>query len=284
MSSYSHPGRGSRGGKQRHGALRGGRGNQKRGGGRGVGTQGTSLCSPISRGRGHRGSNRGGRGAVRGGMGVQRGASRGGGPSRGGPSRSNENLETLSFQNLQSMADKDPDALVQDITSEKCLPELENLVSDLRMDEKKVVVVLKVFARACECSTQRSLMKLLILLPKSPYISMHLSSYINRMTIMDLDVQEREDQFRIMIKLFITILTSSPSSYADLPIPHLYLVTSFLNKKGKLNDEKTLSEIKGLSSLKEEMTEKVKQEGGGKSKIMPRRRNPRDEGIKLRIY
>ena len=177
------------------------------------------------------------------------------------------------------MVDKEPDALVHDMTSENWLPALENLVSDLRMDEMKVVVVLRVFARACECSTQGSLLKLLIHLPKSPYMSMHLSSYINRMTIR-VNAQEREDQLRMLIKLFTTILTCFPSSYADLPIPHLYLVTSILNSKGELNDEKLLSEMKGLSVLKEEMTEKVKQEDGGKGKTMPGRRNPRDEGIK----
>lgn len=208
------------------------------------------------------------------------------GPSRGGTLRGgrggrsrNEKLENFGFRNLQSMAEKDPDTLVLDMTSDKCLPALENLVSDFSMDDRKVVVVLRVFVRACECSTtEGSLLKLLNHLPRSTYMIMHLSNYINRMTAID-DVEEREDQFRMLLKLFNELLDRLPSSYADLPIAQLYVVTTILNSKGQLCDEGILSEVERLYALKEEMTEKVKQEDGEKGK-KPRRRNQRDEGMK----
>lgn len=179
------------------------------------------------------------------------------------------------------MTNKDADELVLDMTSERCLLATENLINDNYMQDDKVVVVLKLFAKACSSeTTQSSLHKLLSMLPKSTFLSLHLSSYINRMTdvSLDLEVDEKQNQIALMIKILKELLVMLPSSFADLPIAQLHLAVMNLDSKGELIDKQIKSEVEDLVALKDEMAEKVKQEGEAGTSRKPRRINRREEG------
>jgi len=221
----------------------------------------------------------------RGGRGGNRGGNRSGRGGRGGHgdhARPAQKLEQFGFKNLKSMAEKDPDELVLDMTSDKCFPATENLVNDLYMDDGKVVVVLKVFANACDCTTATTwLIKLLTTLPKSNFLSFHLSNYINRLpNLDDVDSIEREQQLTLMIKLCAELLRKFPSCFADLPFAQLYMTITSLNSTGKLLDQRILSEVEALGRLKDEMSEKIKKESEEANR-KPRRRNARTEGIRV---
>jgi hypothetical protein len=176
------------------------------------------------------------------------------------------------------MLEKDPDELVLDMTSERCLPATENLLGRLEMTDDLVVLVFKVLARACDCGTTRSgLQKLLSTVPQSTYLSLHLSSYINRLNLSRKDDYELENEIKSMIKLFSEVLRKLPSSFPHLPLPQLSIATSTFVSCGRLGNSEIHSSIEGLMALKDEMAEKVKKETEETSR-RPRRRNPGEEG------
>lgn len=176
------------------------------------------------------------------------------------------------------MLEKDPDELVLDMTSERCMPATEALLEQMEMRDDLVVLVFRVLARACECGTTLSgLQKLLSALPRSIYLNLHLSAYINRLPSSSRKYgYDLEVELKAMVKLLAGVLRRLPSSFADLPIVQLSFATSALMACGKIDSSEIQSSVEELSKLKDEMAEKVnKQAEEGRR---PRRRNAGEAG------
>lgn len=193
-----------------------------------------------------------------------------------------EKLKRL--KKLREMCSKDPDTVVLELTSDRNMSNTEKLLSDdLPMEDTEVIAFLEVLARASECSTVlSSLNKLLSKLPKSKYMNLYLSNYINRLANEDMDFQERERQLRLMIRLFTEMLKKLPSSFADLPIPQLLFATMMLSADKNLLDETILPAVEELNSLKDSMAENIKQEEElAQDNRKPKRISRKEKGEKL---
>ena len=162
----------------------------------------------------------------------------------------------LGFRALLDLQDKDPNDIVLDLTSKRCFPATEELINkSMQMKDDIVILLVSILAKACDCDTQEYLFQLLNLLPRSPFLTLHLSSYINRlgrMTQADLD-----SQLKNMIKLFSELLRRYPNCYDDIPLAQLKCATEAIAINGLLSDEIIMREVERLMILKEEKVEEL---------------------------
>ena len=141
----------------------------------------------------------------------------------------------------------------------------------MQMGDDLVILLVSILAKACDCDTQEYLFQLLNLLPRSPFLTLHLSSYINRlerMTQANLD-----SQLKNMIKLFSELLRRYPNCYDSIPLASLKCATEVMAANGLLCDDVIMREVERLMILKEEKVEEL--ERAEKEKQERRERRPR---------
>ena len=188
---------------------------------------------------------------------------------------------SLALKRCNQWWTKETNELVIDMTSDRCLPATESLLSQPEMSDEMVVLVFRVFARACECDAIAcSLQKLLSKLPKSVYLNRHLSNYLNRMADSSrLDSQERESQLHTMVKTFhrhpqkTTKLVPQTSQWLSLTVVQLRC-----QALGSLVDVTLMTAVEDLTVLKNEMAGKVKQEAEGTHAQTKRAETTGEEG------
>ena len=203
-----------------------------------------------------RGGFRGrGRGGARGGW---RGGGRGG---RGGAGSSgNQRPVKLGFKALQDLDTKTPDEIILDLTSSRCFPATEFLLTEqTSMREDWIVLIVSILSKACDCSTKEYLFKLLNLLPNSVFFNYNLRPHLNRLSASRLPPSDIAVFLRNVVKIMNELLQRYPSSYADLPLPDLYCSATMLSREGQLEDDGLVNNVEELMKLKSEKAEETEE-------------------------
>ena len=226
----------------------------------------------VCRGQRGRGS-RGGRGAWRGrGRGGRRGGRRGGGD---GTPRNQPELR-LKFRDLQGLENKTSDEIIIYLTSSRCFPAMEYLLrQQTAMENAWIVPIVSIVAKACDCSYNVDLLKLLNLLPGSSFLN-SLRRYLNKLSAN----AENAVFLRNVVKIMNELLQRFPNCFADLPLSDLYCGTRRLSGTGKLADDALVTEVDELMKLRIKKAEELKKKD---EEEQQRRRNPRRDGEKWRI-
>ena len=221
------------------------------------------------RGRGGGGARGGWRGGARGGG---RGGGRGG---RGGAGSSgNQRPVKLGFRALKDLETKTPDEIILDLTSSRCFPATESLLTEQTfMKEDWIVLIVSILSKACDCSSKEYLLKLLNLLPKSVFLNFHLRPHLNRLSASTMPPSDIAVFLKNVVKIMNELLRRYPNSYADLPVPDLYCSTTMLSSAGQLEDDALVNDVEELMKLRSEKAEELKKREDEKQ---PRRRPRRD--------
>ena len=182
----------------------------------------------------------------------------------------------LGFKALEAMQDKSPDEIVLDLTSARCFPATEDLLTKReRVTDDTIFLITKILARACSCDSREYLFKLLNLIPQSMFLNLHVTSYIRRLPddIQNpLSASKLEAVFKNLMKLFSTLMQVNPSCYSHLPLLEVSCVVTMQCDSGNLDGEmKTKADE--LMKLKEEKVEELKKQEEEKKQ---KRRHPRD--------
>jgi hypothetical protein len=195
--------------------------------------------------RGHsRGRGRGGRGG------------RGGGrPFHGGGSRFGGNTVVFGFNSLQKLREADPDDIVLDLASERCLPAFRELLKKTDMGDEMIELTLHVLARACDSNSPEYFNKLLVELPRSLFVMINLKGYIARMCMRRNTRSDAQLFIENTVKLFGEILKRIPDAFASLPLGDLEQTVDFLKATGQIGPEVTQS-AEQLKAIKKESLEK----------------------------
>ena len=221
--------------------------------------------------------NRGGfrgRGGARGGW---RGGGRGGGSGgRGGAGSSgNPRPVKLGFRALQDLDTKTPDEIILDLTSSRCFPATESLLTEQSlMRDDFIVLIVSILSKACDCNTKEHLFKLLNLLPNSVFFNLHLRPHLNRLSASRMPPSGIAVFLRNVIKIMNELLRRFPNSYADLPVSDLYCSTTSLSAEGQLEDVSLVKDVEELMKLRSEKAEELKKKEDEKQ----HRRRPRRDG------
>ena len=216
-----------------------------------------------------------GRGRGRGGGGG-RGGGRGGRGGTGAPEHCRE--VRLGFRALQDLDTKTPDEIILDLTSTRCFPATEVLLTQQTgMKDDWVVLIASILAKACSCSSKEYLLKLLNLLPKSLFLTLHLRTYLNRLSASRMQAPEVATFLSNVVRIMKELLRRFPNSYFDLPVPDLYCGTKILSDTGKLTDGTLVEEVEELFRLRNQKAEELKKQEEEKQ----HRRKPRRDGEKI---
>ena len=208
-----------------------------------------------------------GRGGARGGW---RGGGRGG---RGGAGSSGSQRPVkLGFKALQNLDTKSPDEIIVDLTSSRCFPATESLLTEQSsMREDWIVLIVSILSKACDCSSKEYLLKLLNLLPNSVFFNYNLRPHLNRLSASRMPPSDIAVFLRNVVKIMNELLRRYPNSYADLPLPDLYCSVTMLSKAGQLEDDALVNNVEELMKLKSEKAEELKQKEEKQHRRRPRR-------------
>lgn len=225
------------------------------------------------RGRGGGGARGGGRG---GGWGGGRGGRGGGRGGRGGEGSSrNQRPVRLGFKALQDLETKTPDEIILDLTSSRCFPATESLLTEQTfMKDDWIVLIVSIVSKACDCSSKEYLLKLLNLLPNSVFFNLHLRPHLNRLSASRMPPSDVAVFLRNVVKIMNELLRRYPNSYADLPVSDLYCSTTMLSGTGQLEDDALVNDVEELMKLRSEKAEELKK----KEEEKQHRRKPRRDG------
>lgn len=220
---------------------------------------------PRSRGGASRGSWRG-RGDRRSYHGGDRRPYHGGNRSGGG-------TVILGFNALQKLREKDPDDIVLDMASERCLPASTALLGRTDLSPDMVELVVEVLAKSCDSNSPQYFNKLLVEIPKSMFIILHLKTHITRLYMHRNHSKDPQLFLERTIKLFSEILKRIPSAFESLPLGDLDQAIALLAASGQISGE-LKQDAEQLKVIKEESLEKERRKMELEKQREERRRNP----------
>ncbi|XP_028413342.1 NFX1-type zinc finger-containing protein 1-like [Dendronephthya gigantea] len=195
-----------------------------------------------SRGRRRGGSGRGGRG--RGGRGR---------PFNGG-GRSGGNV-VFGFNALNKLREADPDDIVLDLASERCLPAFRTLVNNPDMTDDMTELVVNVLARACDSNSPEYCNKLLVELHKSLFVMLTLKRHITKLGLRGDPNASSQLFIENTVRLFTEVLKRIPSSCDYLPLADLELAVVKLSKTGQIGAD-VIQNVEQFNAIKQESLEK----------------------------
>ena len=218
-----------------------------------------------------------------GGRGRGRGRGWRGERTRGRGGRSGEGRPyqvRLGFKALEELDTKAPDEIVLDLTSTRCFPATELLLQQSGMKDDMVVLITSILAKACACSSKEYLIKLLNLLPKSPFFALHLRTFLNRISACRMPATKIATFLNNVIKIMNELLRRFPNCYADLPVAELYCGVMFLSDTEQIDGNQVdrnflLKDAEELFKLRTQKAEDLKKREEEKQS----RRRPRRDGM-----
>lgn len=124
----------------------------------------------------------------------------------------------------------------------------------------------------CDCRSKEDLLKLLNLLPRSPFLNLQLRPYLNKLSVNGLPPSDVAVVLRNVVKIMNQLLRRFPNCFADLPLSDLYCGTKILTDKGQLVDDALVTEVDEIMKLRIEKAEELKKkEEEQQKRWIPRR-------------
>ena len=228
---------------------------------------------PRSRGGASRGSSRG-RGDRRPYHGGDRRPYHGGDrrPYHGG-NRPGGGTIILGFNALQKLREKDPDDIVLDMASERCLPASKALLGRTDLSPDMIELVVEVLAKSFDSNSPQCFNKLLVEIPKSMFVILHLKTHITRLCAHGNYSENPQLFLERTVKLFSEILKKIPNAFDTLPLGDLDQAVAVLAASGQISGE-LKRDAEQLKVIKEESLEKEKRKIELEKQRQERRRNP----------
>ena len=191
--------------------------------------------------------------------GYARGRGRGG-RGRGrqnfyGGNRSGGNRVVFGFNALQKLREEEPDNIVLDLASEKCLPAFKELLSKTDMRDEMIELTLHVLARACDSNSPEYFNKLLVELPRSLFVMISLKGYMTRLCMGRNSRSNPQLFIQSTVKLFSEILKRIPSAFESLPLGDLEQAVDMLAARRKV-ESGVIQSVEQLKVIKKESVEK----------------------------
>lgn len=215
----------------------------------------------------------GGRGRGRGrGKGGGRGGGRGGRSGEGGSGQPRQ--IRLGFKALQELDTKNPDEIILDLTSSRCFPATEVLLRQSAMKDDMIILIVSIVAKACGCSTKEYLIKLLNLLPKSMFLTLHLRTFLNRLSACRMSASDVATFSNNVIKIMNELLRRFPNCYDELPVSELYCGIRILSDTRELAENSLMKDVEELYKLRNQKADELKK----KEEEKQQRRRPRRDG------
>ena len=185
---------------------------------------------------------------------------------RGGRGRGRQNFHggqrpsgmvKFGFGALQKLRDAEPDDIVLDLASERCLPAFRELLTNTNMSPEMIELVLEVLARACDCNSPECFNKLLVELPRSLFVMLNLKGYITLLGRDAVRSLNSDPQLFLerSVKLFTVILKRIPSAYNSLPLEDLEQAANRLARMKNIASH-VIQNIEQLEVIKQESIEK----------------------------
>lgn len=126
------------------------------------------------------------------------------------------------------------------------------------MEDHLIVLIVSVVTKSCDCSSKEDLLKLLNLLPRSPFLNLQLRPYLNKLSVNGLPPSDVAVVLRNVVKIMNQLLRRFPNCFADLPLSDLYCGTKILTDKGQLVDDALVTEVDEIMKLRIEKAEELK--------------------------
>jgi hypothetical protein len=199
-----------------------------------------------------------------------RGHARGARGRRRGRRRTGGNVN-FGFKSFEKLSKAEPDDIVLDLASERCLPAFRTLLAKTDMSDEMIELVVDVLARACDSNSPEYFNKLLIELPRSLFVILSLKGYLTRMCVR----RNANPQLFIerTVKLFTEILKKIPSAFDSLPLGDLEQAVDVLAGIDQISPD-VVQNVEQLKVIKKESLEKEMRKMEFENQRRTRSRNP----------
>ena len=218
-----------------------------------------------------------------------RGYGRGRGRGRRSRGRGKQNMHggqrpsgsvNFGFGALKKLREVEPDDVVLDLASERCLPAFRQLLMKTDMSDEMIELVLEVLARACDSNSPEYFNKLLVELPRSLFVMINIKGYITRLCAQGQSNTDPQLFLERTVKLFTEILQKIPYAYDSLPLGDLEQAVNILAGIKKVSPN-VIQKVEQLKRIKKETIEKEIRRRKRESQNRTRSRNP---GLRFSIY
>ena len=181
----------------------------------------------------------------------------------------------LGFKALQELDTRNSDEIILDLTSSRCFPATEVLLTQQSdMKDDLIVLIVSIVAKACGCSSKEYLFKLLNLLPKSVFLTGHFRQFLNRLSACRLPASNVVTFLNNAIRIMNEMLHRFPNCYDELPVTELYFGVKILSDRGELGENSLMKNAEELFKLRSQKAEELKK----KEEEKQHRRRPRIDG------
>ena len=182
----------------------------------------------------------------------QRGCGRG--RKRSGKGRRDGGTVIFGLNSLEKLSKAEPDNIVLDLASDRCLPAFRELMGRTDMQDKMIELVVDVLARACDSNSPQYFNKLLLEIPKSLFVILILKGYISRLYGKLQSNYNFQPFIEQTVKLFTEILKKIPRAFESLPLGDLEQVVDILATMNKISPE-VIQRVEQLKVIKKESLE-----------------------------
>ena len=160
----------------------------------------------------------------------------------------------FSLKSLEELSKTEPDNIVLDLGSDRCLPAFRELLGRTDMKDEMIELVVNVLARACDSNSPEYFNKLLLELPKSLFVILVLKGFISRLYGRLQSNYNFQPFIERTVKLFTEILKKIPRAFESLPLGDLEQVVDILATTKKISPE-VIQSLEQLKVIKKESLE-----------------------------
>ena len=160
----------------------------------------------------------------------------------------------FGFNSLEKLSKTEPDNIVLDLASDRCLPAFRELMGRTDMTDEMIELVVNVLARACDSNSPQYFNKLLLEIPKSLFVILVLKGYISRLYGKLLSNYNFQPFIERTVTLFTEILKKIPRAFESLPLGDLEQVVDVLATTNKISPE-VVQSVEQLKIIKKESLE-----------------------------
>ena len=169
------------------------------------------------------------------GRGRTRPRGRGMGKRGRGRGRQASGKVNFGFNSLSDLSKREPDNIVLDLASERCLPAFRELLKKTDMEDNMIELVVEVLARACDSNSPEYFNKLLLELPTSMFVILTLKGYLSRLYGKLSSNYDFQPFIERTVKLFTVILKKIPKAFESLPLGDLEQIVDVLVTMDKIS-------------------------------------------------
>ncbi|XP_078608442.1 LOW QUALITY PROTEIN: NFX1-type zinc finger-containing protein 1-like [Branchiostoma floridae x Branchiostoma japonicum] len=206
--------------------------------------------------------------------------------ARDGPAYSNSDrreervVRPMEHHRLRGLCEKDPQEVL--LTLVAGTSGCKELLEETTISDDQVALLLRVLARACDCSSSpANTVKLMVMLRDSEFLTRTLQTYFAKLPAVNVHRQEFREPMKHALRLFRELLDRNPSSVTQVygPLAVLGTAVSRFADQGPDVEDDIVAAFNEVESHKDAILENMRQGNVSSDQATPKETPPDDFNI-----